>query len=500
MAKCTMAIVCIVRLYSYGMALSLADLLVTPGLSLKNMGSVRTPLTAAIDWVAVTELENPQSFLSGGELVLTTGARQGTADAQRSFVRQIKRAGAVGIGFGIGFEHDSVPAALLAEANRWAVPVVEVPYSTPFIAIGKLVADARSSDHFTKLERLLREHQLLARALLTGGGLPTLLKKLAAMVAADLVVTQYGAEVAATSPGTTPDDGDWHAVALATGKRDSSLLWLRKPFHDDGIVDYARGLISIELNNLVQRRQSARQIAGQGISDIIRGTLDATDSAARLENLGIAPAAKNFVLLVGTDEAKFATISSMPLPAGLDSAVAATTHTEGRQELLLVVPTQSGDPASLGRALSHQMHNVGVSASVGIGGSYSQANGLRWSYFEAREAATRGLEVNVPERLSLTSLLLASEDVPMADMAAEALGPLITFDTTHGADLVDTLETYLRLNGSVAAVAEALALHRNTVRYRLTQIAELTGYDPALTPDRVQLWLALAVRRLSPPA
>ena len=190
MAKCTMAIVCIVRLYSYGMALSLADLLVTPGLSLKNMGSVRTPLTAAIDWVAVTELENPQSFLSGGELVLTTGARQGTADAQRSFVRQIKRAGAVGIGFGIGFEHDSVPAALLAEANRWAVPVVEVPYSTPFIAIGKLVADARSSDHFTKLERLLREHQLLARALLTGGGLPTLLKKLAAMVAADLVVSQ----------------------------------------------------------------------------------------------------------------------------------------------------------------------------------------------------------------------------------------------------------------------------------------------------------------------
>ena len=119
------------------MALSLADLLGTPGLHLKNLGSVRTPLTSAIDWVAVTELENPQGFLSGGELVLTTGARQGTADAQRSFVRQIKQAGAVGIGFGIGFEHDSVPAALLAEANRWAVPVVEVPYSTPFIAIGK---------------------------------------------------------------------------------------------------------------------------------------------------------------------------------------------------------------------------------------------------------------------------------------------------------------------------------------------------------------------------
>ena len=482
------------------MALSLANLLGTPSLLLKNMGSSRTPLTAAIDWVAVTELENPQSFLSGGELVLTTGARQGTADAQRSFVRQIKRAGAVGIGFGTGFEHDSVPPALIAEADRWGVPVVEVPYSTPFIAIGKLVADALASDHYSKLERLLREHQVLARALLTGGGLPALLAKLSSMVSAELLITQYGGEVAATSRGTIPDDDAWHAVALSTGKRDASTLWLRKPFHDDGIVDYARGLISIELNNLMQRRQAARQIAGQVISDVIRGTLEAADSAARLENLGIAPSAKNFVLLAGCDEAKFATLSTISLPPGLEQAVAATVLSEGRQELLLVVPTRAGDPASLGRALNRQMHNIGVAAPVGIGGAYSQANGLRWSYFEAREAATRGLEVNVPERLSLTSLLLASEDVPMADMASEALGPLTDFDAAHGAELLETLETYLRLNGSVAAVAEALSLHRNTVRYRLTQIAELTGYDPALTPDRVQLWLALAVRRLSPPS
>lgn len=480
------------------MALSLADLLLVPSLHLKNLGSTRTPLNAPIDWVAVTELENPQSFLSGGELVLTTGARQGTADSQRSFVRQIKRAGAVGIGFGIGFEHATVPAALLAEANRWAVPVVEVPYSTPFIAIGKLVADARSSDHYTKLERLLREHQVLARTLLTGGGLAALLKKLASMVSSDLVITQYGGQVASTHPDAVPDDGAWHAVALSTGKRDSSTLWLRKPFHDDGIVDYARGLISIELNNLVQRRQSARQIAGQVLADIIRGTLEPADSAARLENLGILPSTKNLVLLVSAEEGSFPTLSTITLPPGLERAVAATITSEGRSELLLVVPAQAGDPATLGRALSRQMNSIGINAPVGIGGAYSQANGLRWSYFEAREAATRGLDVNVPERLSLTSLLLASEDVPMADMAAEALGPLAAFDEAHGSELLDTLESYLRLNGSVAAVAEALALHRNTVRYRLTQIAELTGYDPALTPDRVQLWLALAVRRLSP--
>lgn len=479
------------------MALSLADLLSSTSLSLRNLGSSRSPLTSLIDWVAVTELESPQAFLSGGELVLTTGARLGTADSQRSFVRQIKRAGAVGIGFGVGFEHPSVPAALVAEANRWGVPVVEVPYSTPFIAIGKLVADTRSADHYGKLERLLHEHQILARALLSGGGLSALLHKLASMIGADVHITQFGTDIFASSPGSKPHEDAWSAVALSTGKRDSSTLWLRRPYNDDGIVDYARGLISIELNNLLQRRQTARQIAGQVLADVVRGSLEPADAAARLENLQLNPNAKNFVLLVQAETSKASALSALALPPELEAGVAAVIRGDSFDELLVIVPSSAGDPAVLGRALSHQMHDVGLSAAVGIGGAYSQANGLRWSYFEARDAATRGLDVNVPERLSLTSLLLASEDVPMADMATETLRPLEAFDALHGAELIETLESYLRLNGSVAGVAEALALHRNTVRYRLTQIAELTGYDPAATADRVQLWLALAVRGLA---
>jgi purine catabolism regulator len=481
------------------MALSLADLLATPQLHLRNLGSANATLTSPIEWAAVTELENPQPFLSGGELVLTTGVRALTAAIQRAFVRQVKRSGAVGIGFGIGLGHDQVPQALIAEANRWGVPVVEVPYGTPFIAIGKMVADSRSADHYAKLERLLAQHQVLAQSLLSGGGLNALLGKLASMVRTEVVLTQFRSELYSSSAGCEVDDERWMPVALATGKRDASTLWLRKPYDDGGIVDYAKGLISVELNNLVQRRRAARQLAGQVLQDIIRGSLDAPDAAARLQSVQINPAAKNVVLLVQASASQFKTLATMALPQALESAVAAALSGGTADELLIICPAQPGEASRLGQALSRQMADVGISAPVGIGGAYAQANGLRWSYFEAKEAASRGLPVNEPERLSLTSLLLASEDVPMVDMAAEALAPLLSFDSMHGSELVNTLETYLQLNGSVAAVAEALTLHRNTVRYRLTQISELTGYDPAVTADRVQLWLALAVRRLSKP-
>ena len=183
------------------MAISLAALLGVPSLKLAKAGLAETTWHQDIVWVAVTEQEDPQRFLNGGELVLTTGMRLKSAPEQRRFVRQVQRAGAVGIGFGIGLTHDAVPPALIAEANRWGLPVVEVPYETPFIAIGKLVADAQSADHFTKLERLIAGHQILARALLTGGGLAELLKHLGSMLRTDIVLTQFTAQLYNSVPG-----------------------------------------------------------------------------------------------------------------------------------------------------------------------------------------------------------------------------------------------------------------------------------------------------------
>jgi len=80
------------------MAISLAALLGVPSLKLAKAGLAETTWHQDIVWVAVTEQEDPQRFLNGGELVLTTGMRLKSAPEQRRFVRQVQRAGAVGVG------------------------------------------------------------------------------------------------------------------------------------------------------------------------------------------------------------------------------------------------------------------------------------------------------------------------------------------------------------------------------------------------------------------
>lgn len=61
--------------------------------------------------------------------------------------------------------------------------------------------------------------------------------------------------------------------------------------------------------------------------------------------------------------------------------------------------------------------------------------------------------------------------------------------------LDETLSTYFAQGGGIEATARALYVHANTVRYRLGQIGELTGYSPAEPRDALALQLALALGR-----
>ncbi|KAA1426651.1 PucR family transcriptional regulator [Nocardioides antri] len=62
--------------------------------------------------------------------------------------------------------------------------------------------------------------------------------------------------------------------------------------------------------------------------------------------------------------------------------------------------------------------------------------------------------------------------------------------------LVDTLSAYFAHGAAIEPTARALFVHPNTVRYRLGQVADLTGLTPSRPRDALTLQLALALGRL----
>ena len=65
-----------------------------------------------------------------------------------------------------------------------------------------------------------------------------------------------------------------------------------------------------------------------------------------------------------------------------------------------------------------------------------------------------------------------------------------------GAELEQTVMTFIQNNLNMSETARQLYLHRNSLLYRIERIKELTGYDIRLFQDAVTVWTALLLKRL----
>ena len=119
---------------------------------------------AQVRWVHCSELADPTPWLKGGELLLTTGLQLEGPKLQRELIDRLADHHIAGLGFGTGFAHKHLPAALVTAARRRQFPLFEVPYELPFIAITERAFAHLLDERYEMLQRNM-VGDLLAEAL-----------------------------------------------------------------------------------------------------------------------------------------------------------------------------------------------------------------------------------------------------------------------------------------------------------------------------------------------
>jgi GAF domain-containing protein/sugar diacid utilization regulator len=117
-------------------------------------------------------------------------------------------------------------------------------------------------------------------------------------------------------------------------------------------------------------------------------------------------------------------------------------------------------------------------------------------FLELHRALGQRGGVILVERLGLYSILLQQRELgqELLVFAGDRLGPLREYDLKHDGNLVACLRAYLAAGGELKVAARELYLHRNSVRYKLRRISEITGL--ALSDPEVRFQLQLAFRIL----
>lgn len=149
-------------------------------------------------------------------------------------------------------------------------------------------------------------------------------------------------------------------------------------------------------------------------------------------------------------------------------------------------------PATIDRA--GQRLAALVADRVGLSTSFGSPHAIAAAVTEARQACHSvppgmGGVVRYGEE-PVAHLLVTVPDAARR-AATQILGPVLTLPAAERADLVAVLDAWYRHGGSAVAVADALHCHRNTVRYRLRKIRDLTGRDTTDPRQSAELYLAL---------
>ncbi|MFI1863927.1 PucR family transcriptional regulator [Streptomyces jumonjinensis] len=176
------------------------------------------------------------------------------------------------------------------------------------------------------------------------------------------------------------------------------------------------------------------------------------------------------------------------------------TGVRGETAVALLAGRDTGGEA-LYRAVSDELGTA--AGAVGVGGPCEDCADLPHSYDEAVRALTVRRRSHEPhggtgfEELGLCRMMGAGDGEREADrFVREWLGPLLDYDARHTTGLTATLSYYLESGGSYDATAEALRIHRSTVRYRLQRIREVTGHDLGDVDTRLNLHVASRIHHV----
>ncbi|MBO3749370.1 helix-turn-helix domain-containing protein [Streptosporangiaceae bacterium NEAU-GS5] len=120
---------------------------------------------------------------------------------------------------------------------------------------------------------------------------------------------------------------------------------------------------------------------------------------------------------------------------------------------------------------------------------------LRQARLACAAASPSGRELVRYEQVPVAVLLASAPDAAMT-VARTILGGVLALPETESELLLSTLRVWFGEHGSTSAAAERLHVHRNTVRYRLRRLEDLTGRSLTRPIGVAELHLALEAVRI----
>lgn len=462
-------------------------------------------LDRPLRWVHSSDLADPTPFLAEDLVLLTTGTQFDGQDAAgiAAYVARLHDRGVVGLGFGTEVHRAGIPDELTTACAQTGMPLFEVPYSTPFIAVARAHSEAVAAQAYARRTWALDAQRALAIAALRPRGLEASLTELARRL--DQWVGMFdatGALIHAHPPRGVGDAdtaelsaratelvsrGGQAGQSLALGAGSFTLFTVGRTGHLRGVIAISTAALDAEARSVVtsliamaglameqndQLARSRRRLHAQVLASLL---MDDPTLARRV--LGSLPPAP-IVVAVAPADAPLDALSEWWDRRRVEHGTIAFAA-ESADGLTMCVTAE--EEHLFDEIARHFGLRLGVSAPEGYG-AFSRAHA------QAAAALRRGGPGAVHYADTVAASILAALATDEARLVAESrLAPL----RAAGADLERSLRVWLEHDARFEPAAAELGIHRHTLRSRVAHASQLLGADLGTFPARAELWAAL---------
>jgi PucR family transcriptional regulator, purine catabolism regulatory protein len=500
------------------MAITVRELLQLPHLRLQLRAGA-AGLDRQVSWVHSSDLPDPWEWLGPAELLLTNQPSLSPHEkVQVRFLERLAGTGASGLGIGVGMPGPPLSAQASRLADELALPLIAVPYSVPFTAVVRAVAEANDGEEARLLGRVARLYELLRTSVIAGHPGPEMFRRLGEEVGVRLYLvdpetgeslfgdgecTSFGPSLMASYtahgnaiPGVlrlgrgqaTPGEPGALAVEVPG---DQPIALVAEPVSNElpslVLLHHIATGGALELAQLAAVQERQRRLGADLLRQLLDRRIDPIVAEPQIADAGLDLAVT--VLAVARAEGDRA---SAELHRKLARSHLPHLLLE-RDRMLHIVLPEAATEAQLVPALAETARAIGSSDRIATAGRLPDAaQEARWALGVA-EAENRGPLVRYGDQ---TALLLPRSVTEARALASRILGPLITCDAERGTSYLDTLRAILRHDRSWRLAAAELHIHKQTLAYRIRKIEQLTGRGLTKTEHVAEWWFAVRAHDL----
>ncbi|MFP7492470.1 PucR family transcriptional regulator ligand-binding domain-containing protein [Terribacillus saccharophilus] len=459
-----------------------------------------------VRYVDILEVPELKGWGREGEMLLTTGyAFKDTPAKLEDLLKELIRVQAAALVIKTDRYIGQLSQSILDLSDSENFPIIQLPNDVPYIDVTHEVLEHILQKQSALLRKSDKMYRNLTKLVINNDDTHSVAVHVSSLLQAPIWVLDEQKRILVASHEDTEPSPDAHIWKIAADRRHMGYLAVLKEELDelDSIcIEQAKMAFSLKFLQRQVQQDTEKKMQGDFLQELLSGvSLTDSEIIERSRQFEISPdwTYKTLIFRLGsqTTQASFlAALDSFRNKLTGAKPMKSFVLNNGHSIILIVSAPDVADGDINACLEAFVAEWKGLRVGLGRNKNISQ---LSESYVEAKQALEIGVRLHAHNRIydfyryEYFHLLSQAYNHNWKEIIEERIGGLIQHDNEKGTEFIHTLFHYLDTNKSLMETASRMYIHRNSVKYRIDKIKDITAIPFETELDKLGYYMAIAL-------